>query len=153
MMPHKKPEPEIVDPWVENLAWLMDESIPLGGRWRVGLDGVLGLIPGVGDVTTGAVGALIIARASMSGIPRATILRMVANVAIDSLLGAIPVIGDLFDFTYKANSKNLRLYRQALQGRRGAGRDWAFLIVVILLVAAIVILPIVLVIWLIGALV
>jgi hypothetical protein len=152
-MPREEPQPEIVDPWIENLAWLLDESIPLGGRWRVGLDGILGLIPGVGDMTTGAIGALIIARASMSGIPRATVMRMVANVAIDSLLGAIPVIGDLFDFTYKANSTNVRLYRQALQGRRSAGRDWAFLVVVILMVAALVILPLALLIWLAGALV
>jgi hypothetical protein len=152
-MPREEPRSEIVDPWIENLAWLMDESIPVGGRWRVGLDGILGLVPGIGDVTTGAVGALIIARASMSGIPRATVMRMVANVAIDSLLGSIPVIGDLFDFTYKANSKNVRLYREALQGGRRAGRDWAFLIVVLLILAALVVIPILALIWVIGALV
>jgi hypothetical protein len=152
-MPPKEPRPEIVDPWVENLAWLLDESIPRGGRWRVGLDGILGLIPGIGDITTGAMGALIIARASMSGIPRATVMRMIANVAIDSLLGSIPVVGDLFDFTYKANSKNVRLYREALQGGRRTGRDWGFLIVVLLILAALVLLPILVLIWVIGALV
>lgn len=146
MMARKDPEPEIIDPWVENLAWLMDESIPLGG-WRIGLDGVLGLIPGIGDVTTGAIGALIIARASLSGIPRATVFRMIANVGIDSLLGTIPVVGDLFDFTFKANSKNLRLYRAALQGGRHVEKDWAFLIVVLLILAALIVLPILALVW------
>ena len=146
------PRPEIVDPWIENLAWLMDESIPLGGRWRVGLDGILGLIPGIGDLTSGAVGALIIARASMSGIPRATVIRMIANVAIDSLLGVIPVIGDLFDFTYKANTKNLRLYRQALQGGHRAARDWVFVIAVLLILAILIVLPLLALMWLIRTL-
>ena len=77
-------------------------------------------------MTTGAVGALIIARASMSGIPRATVFRMIANVAIDSLLGSIPVVGDLFDFTFKANTKNVRLYRAALQGGRRVEKDLVF---------------------------
>jgi hypothetical protein len=149
-MARKDPDPEIIDPWVENLAWLMDESIPLGG-WRIGLDGVLGLIPGIGDVTTGAVGALIIARASMSGIPRATVLRMVANVGIDALLGSLPVVGDLFDFAFKANSKNLRLYRAALQGGHRAERDWAFLIFVVLILAALIVLPVVALVWLLRA--
>jgi hypothetical protein len=78
---------------------------------------------------------------------------MIANVAIDSLLGSIPVVGDLFDFTYKANSKNVRLYREALQGGRRTGRDWGFLIVVLLILAALVLLPILVLIWVIGALV
>jgi hypothetical protein len=150
MMARKEPQPEIIDPWVENLAWLMDESIPLGG-WRIGLDGVLGLIPGIGDVTTGAVGALIIARASMSGIPRATVFRMIANVAIDSLVGSIPVVGDLFDFTFKANTKNVRLYRAALQGGRRVEKDWLFLVVVLLIMAALILLPILVLVWMVQA--
>src|SRR4026207_1278254 len=71
-----------IDPWVEKLAWIMDNSIPIG-RWSIGLDGLLGLIPGVGDFLGTVVSALIVSRAAMAGLPRVTIARMVGNVAID----------------------------------------------------------------------
>jgi hypothetical protein len=130
------------DPFLEWLAWLMDRSVRIG-PWSVGLDGFLGLIPGVGDITGGAVSAFIIARAMQVGVPRGAIVRMVINVAIDSLLGAIPLVGDIFDFAFKANVKNVEIYRQALRGHRDPVRDWSFIIVVFLILAAVVALPIV----------
>jgi hypothetical protein len=139
------------DPWVETLAWLMDNSITIG-RWRIGLDGVIGLVPGVGDLTGTALTAFIIARAAMAGIPRATIGRMIANAGIDALVGAIPLAGDLFDFVFKANARNVQLYREALAGTRDTRRDWGFLIVVFLILAAIVALPLLAIAWLIERL-
>jgi len=129
-----------VDPWIERLARLMDNSIALG-RWRIGLDGLLGLIPGVGDVAGGAVSAVIILRAAAAGLPRAAIARMAANVAIDSLLGSVPVAGDLFDFAYKANAKNLKIYRESFAGG-GTARHWGFLAAVAALLAAALALPV-----------
>ena len=104
------------DDLVERLAWLMDQSIQLPGGYRIGVDPIIGLIPGIGDVIGTAVSAAIVFQAHRMGIPKATLMRMVANVGIDAALGAIPFIGDAFDFVFKANAKNLELYRQARGG-------------------------------------
>jgi hypothetical protein len=130
------------DPLIEWLAWLMDESIRIG-PWAIGLDGFIGLIPGVGDMAGSAVSALIIARAMKSGIAKSAILRMVINVALDSLAGAIPFFGDIFDFAFKSNTYNLKIYREALRGDREPVRDWFFILFVALILLAIVVLPIV----------
>lgn len=90
---------------------------------------------------------MIITQAHRAGIPRATILRMVANVGIDAALGSIPLVGDLFDIAFQANTKNLELYRSALGGERHARRDWGFLALVLVGVALIVAVPILLLIW------
>jgi hypothetical protein len=92
--------------WV---AWLLDRSIPLGNGWSVGLDPLIGLIPGVGDFITTAASFYILFEAGRLGLPASVLLRMVANIAIDTLVGAIPVVGDLFDFAWQSNSRNLRL--------------------------------------------
>jgi hypothetical protein len=151
-MAHTQRGPEIVDPAIEYLAWLLDESIPLGGRWRVGLDGVFGLIPGIGDLAGAAIGTLIVVRASMAGLPRATVLRMIVNLGIDAALGSIPIFGDVFDFAYKSNLKNVRLYREALQGERRVERDWAFLLVVLSILGALLAVPLLTLIWLVERL-
>src|SRR5215470_6618293 len=130
------------DPLIEWLAWLMDESIRIG-PWSVGLDGFLGLIPGIGDMAGAAVSALIIVRAMQSGISKSAVLRMVINVALDSLLGAVPVLGDAFDFAFKSNSYNLKIYREALRSEREPLRDWLFVMFVFLMLLAIILLPII----------
>jgi hypothetical protein len=79
----------------------MDRSIPIGKRWSIGLDGIVGLFPGVGDLAGSFVSALIVASATQAGLPRAAIARMVTNVAVDTVLGGIPFIGDFFDFASK----------------------------------------------------
>jgi hypothetical protein len=137
-----RPFPVQEDPLLEWLAWLMDESVRIG-PWSIGLDGFLGLIPGIGDMTGAAVSTLMIARAMQSGIPRSAVIRMVINVGVDSLLGALPLVGDIFDFAYKANVKNLQIYREALRGARRPTRDWGFIIVVFMILLAFVALPIV----------
>src|SRR5215813_12441707 len=142
-MARKKPRPYVEeDPLIEWLAWLMDDSVRIG-RWGVGLDGFLGLIPGVGDMAGAAVSALIIARAMQSGISKSAVLRMVINVALDSLAGAVPFFGDVFDFAFKSNVYNLRIYREALRGERKPLRDWFFIVFLALALLAILVLPII----------
>ena len=127
------------DPWIEHLAYLMDGIIPIG-PWSLGLDPLLGLIPGVGDVIGALISMVIVMRAVQAGIPRIAVARMMTNIAIDTLVGAIPIVGDAFDFAYKSNLKNLRIYEQALYDRRGAAaRHWWFFIAL----AAVIILAIV----------
>jgi len=134
-------ERQTEDPFIEWLAWLMDESIQIG-PWSVGLDPLIGLIPGVGDMAGAVVSTIIIARAMKSGIPKSAVIRMVINVAVDSLGGAVPVVGDLFDFAYKSNVMNVQIYRESLRGEREPLRDWFFIVFVFLALLVILILPI-----------
>jgi hypothetical protein len=130
------------DEFLEWLAWLMDESIAIG-PWKIGLDGLVGLIPGVGDMAGAAVSAVIILGAAQRGIPRSSVIRMVINVAIDALLGALPLFGDIFDFAYKSNTRNIQIYRQAAVGERRAVKDWAFIALVAVVLCLIVSLPLI----------
>ena len=126
----------------------MDGAIPLPGGFRVGLDPIIGLVPGLGDMIGAAVSSVIVVQAHRAGIPRATMLRMVANIGIDAVVGAIPFAGDIFDFSFRVNYRNLELYRQARAGVRDSRRDAVFLAFVLLLIAGIVALPLLAVFWL-----
>lgn len=97
------------------LAELLDASIPVPGtRFRIGLDPIVGLIPGVGDAIGLGFSAWIVVQAARTGASWATLLRMLGNVGVDALVGAIPVAGDLFDFGWKANRRNIRLLERQL---------------------------------------
>lgn len=97
------------------LARLFDQAFRVPGtNWRFGLDAVLGLFPGIGDLLGAAVAAYGIVLARRMGVPGAVQLRMIANVAIDSTLGAVPVAGDLFDAVFKAHQRNHALLERWL---------------------------------------
>ena len=130
------------DDFVERLARFLDQWIKIG-PFSIGLDGLLGLMPGIGDVTGGAFSALIIFKAFRDGVSKPAILRMLVNVGIDSLVGTIPVIGDLFDFAFKANLKNLEIYQQSLTGTRPPRKDWVFIAVVGVILLVLILLPLV----------
>jgi len=137
----QKREPRAFDHTLsEQLAWLMDSSIGLGPI-SIGLDGIVGLIPGIGDVLTSMVGVWIVARAMKHGVPRTAIVRMLVNLGIDALVGAIPVAGDLFDFAYKANPKNIQIYKESLSGTRAPLKDWAFVVFVTVVLIVVTVLP------------
>lgn len=125
------------------LERVMDRWIKVGPM-SFGLDGILGLIPGFGDLASGLISAYIVARASRDGVPRAALARMMSNIAIDTALGSIPFAGDLFDFLFKANTKNLQIYREAMAGPRDSRRDWAYVAVFLIAVLVLVAIPVVL---------
>lgn len=102
---------------LEGLVGLLDDRFRIGG-FRFGLDGLLGLAPGVGDAATGLVAAYVVFEAWRLGASTPTLVRMAANVAIDAAVGSIPVLGDLFDFAWKANRRNLDLLRRELSAFR-----------------------------------
>ena len=81
-------------------------------------------------------------RALQNGVHRAAILRMLLNLGIDTAVGSIPVVGDIFDFAYKANMKNMRIYRESLSGMREPLRDWGFIVLVVIFLLAMIVLPI-----------
>lgn len=97
------------------LAQLMDNAFLIPGlNRRVGLDAIIGLVPGIGDAATTLVQSYIIWEARRLGAPASVIARMVGNVALDGVVGIIPFVGDLFDATFKANIRNMRILREYL---------------------------------------
>ena len=106
---------------LETLARVLDDVFRVPGtRIRFGLDGIVGLIPGVGDAATGALAAYLAVRAWDLGLPAGVILRMAGNVGIDLAVGSIPVAGDLFDVGFKANRRNVELIKRELAKRAPA---------------------------------
>src|SRR5688572_24663377 len=86
------PRPRAPEQYLETIAWLMDRSIRIG-PWSFGLDGIIGLVPGIGDAASGVVSSIIVIAGIQAGLPKAAILRMMLNVGIDSVLGSIPFVG------------------------------------------------------------
>jgi hypothetical protein len=97
-------------------SWL-DELVRVPGtRFRVGLDALFGIIPGVGDVVGAGFAVVIVAEAVRQRLPRRVLMQMILNVAIDTGLGSVPVVGDLFDAVWKANRRNLALLERHVDG-------------------------------------
>jgi uncharacterized protein DUF4112 len=137
-------EPEVLPPapeWIDRLAWLMDRSIPIG-RWKIGLDGIIGLVPGLGDLAGAVISGVIVAAGIRAGLPRSAIARMVTNVGVEALIGVVPFLGDLFDMAFKANTRNVQIYREALRGRRNRSKDSLFVAGVVVAFAALLAVPI-----------
>ena len=100
---------------LDRLATLLDNSIRIPGtRIRVGLDGLIGLVPGIGDSLMLLAGLYVVLRARMLGAPMSIILQMLVNLALEFVVGSVPVLGDLFDIAFKANIRNVDLLRDWL---------------------------------------
>lgn len=138
--------PEVVDPRiadVEALARWLDYAFELPGGFRFGMAGIIGLIPGIGDVFDALISLYIVFRAIQLRIPRVAIARMLVNVSIEALAGAVPFVGDLFDIAFKANRRNYQLLKSHLaQPERQRSRDQTFLILTALVVILAIAIPI-----------
>jgi len=142
---------------LHKLAYILDSAIPLPGGYRVGFDGVIGLVPGVGDLAGAALSSYIIAEAHRLGAPTVVLIRMTLNMLFESVVGVIPVFGDLFDFAYKANRRNVGLLEEHMARPHELRRQsrWAVAGVAALLVGMTVLvfaLVLSLLRWVIGAL-
>lgn len=112
--------------WLERAAWLLDDAIrvPILNR-RIGLDPLLGLLPGAGDTVAALMAATTLLSALKHGVPGITIARMGVNIALDYVIGLVPLLGDLGDFAFKANRRNLELLRRhALAQRKASPGDY-----------------------------
>lgn len=94
---------------LDSLARFTDDSISLPGGYKIGWDGIIGLIPWVGDIFGLAMSSYLIHSSAKLGASKSLILRMSANAVLETLIGFIPIIGDLFDFAFKANRRNFKL--------------------------------------------
>ncbi|MGB6950143.1 MAG: DUF4112 domain-containing protein [Methyloceanibacter sp.] len=107
---------------VRFIARLMDDRFAVPGtKLRFGLDSLIGIFPGFGDVVTGAISLFIVHHAWQAGASKLTLARMLGNVGIDFVFGIVPVAGDLFDFMFKANRKNMRLLEAHLNRQEAKG--------------------------------
>lgn len=144
-------EPEVLPPRdppalrsARVLARLLDESIELPGTsWRIGLDPIVGLVPGIGDALSALLSAWIILAGVRLGAPGPVIARMALNVAIDTIVGAVPLAGDVFDAAWKSNAMNVRLLEawvaQPARAHRASGLLVAGIAAALLLLVAAVV--------------
>ncbi len=113
-----------------------------GTRFRFGIDGIVGLIPGAGDLVAGVLSLVIPIAAWIRGVPYVTLVRMAANIGIGVLGGAVPFVGDIFLIFWKANRRNYNLLcLHAIAPHRHTGADWAFLLLLALGMVLILALP------------
>ncbi len=137
------------DQTLHRLEILLDEAFVIPGTGiRFGLDGIIGLVPGLGDVLAGLLSLVIPLAAWIRGVPYVTLARMAANLGIGVLVGSVPLFGDFFIIAWKANRRNYRLLCRHLgEPRRHTGRDWAFLLLLAAGLTLVFAVPVALVLW------
>jgi hypothetical protein len=125
---------------LDALSYVLDNSIPLPGtNRRFGLDAVIGLVPGFGDAAGSLMSAYIVVQAARLGAPASSLVRMLLNVGVEALVGAVPFAGDLFDAWFKANARNVTLLRRELD-RPGSTRKSSTGVVLAVILALVLIL-------------
>ncbi len=137
---------------LDRLAHLLDDCFRIPGtRIRFGMDGIVGLIPAIGDVLAGLASCILIVAAWVRGVPYVTLTRMVLNLALDVVIGAIPLLGDAFDIAWKANRRNYALLvRHIEHPHTQSWKDWLFLATVLLTLGVIFVAPLVVLAWMID---
>ena len=145
----KKASGLFADENLDFLSHLLDDWFRVPGTSiRFGLDGIIGLVPGLGDILGGLASTIIVVAAWVRGVPYITLLRMVVNIGIEVLLGTIPLLGDAFDIAWKANRRNYALIvRHLQQPRKQTWRDWIYLLLIAMTLAAVFLAPIFLILW------
>ena len=146
------------EPDVRTLAALRRWSVLLDSAFRVpgtnltfGLDPIIGLVPWIGDITTPLFSAVLLLHAVRLRIPRVVQLRMLMNAAIDLAIGLVPLVGDLFDFGWKANVRNLALLeRHARPDAKATASDWVFVLVILGGLVLVAVTPLLLIGWLLS---
>ncbi|NEO90004.1 MAG: DUF4112 domain-containing protein [Moorea sp. SIO3G5] len=115
---------------VRRVSYLLDNAIPIPGTgYRIGLDPIIGLLPGGGDFVGTIISSYIVVEAARLGVSRSTLVEMVLNILLETVSGSIPVLGDLVDAAWKANVKNVELLEKELNVSSSTPQksDWLFL--------------------------
>jgi hypothetical protein len=136
------------------LSHLLDDCFRIPGTSiRFGIDGIIGLVPGLGDILSGLASCIIVVAAWFRGVPYITLARMVVNLGIEVLIGAIPFVGDAFDIAWKANRRNYALITRHLrQPHQHTWKDYAYLGAILLVLLAVFALPSLLILWMLARL-
>jgi hypothetical protein len=139
---------------LDMLSRLLDTWFRVPGtQIRFGLDGIIGFIPGIGDFLAGLASCIIVLAAYIRGVPLVTVARMVANLAIEVVVGMVPLLGNLFDIAWRANRRNYHLLERSLEAtRRDTWRDWVFMALLGAGLIGMAMLPFLLLLWLGGSL-
>jgi hypothetical protein len=166
--PRTQSEPEILSPPLsprpgggstlfrnenlEILSHILDDCFRIPGtQIRFGIDGIIGLVPGLGDILTGLASCIIVLVGWFRGVPYITLLRMLVNLGIDVVIGAIPLLGDAFDIAWKPNRRNYKLLtRHLAEPRKHTWRDWCVLLGMVCVLLAILLAPLVVVLWILA---
>ena len=137
MTPNPKPGTpghDVIRRRLGRIAWLLDNSIPLpGGRFRIGLDAILGLLPGIGDLAGVLLSSYIVREAARVGAPKSVLLHMAWNVAVEGIVGMIPFAGDIFDAAWKANQRNFALLEKHLDDPHRAAKSSRLFVTLLML--------------------
>jgi hypothetical protein len=138
---------------LDYIAALLDDMFRIPGtNIRFGLDALIGWVPGIGDALTGVASFLIVFASWRRGVAMVTLARMVANVLLETVIGAVPLVGDVFHIVWKANRRNYRLLmREKAEPGVNTRRDWIFLMLILFMVAAAAAIPIGILIWLVRS--
>ncbi|MGB7893936.1 MAG: DUF4112 domain-containing protein [Microcoleus sp.] len=143
---------------LRRISHLLDNAIPIPGtKYRIGLDPILGLIPGGGDLISSIFAGYVVFKSAQMGVPQETLVKMAANIVFDTVAGTVPVAGDLLDVAWKANVKNIELLDDHLGSpEQGKKADWLFvaalLLGLILIVGGVIFLSVMLFAWVFRAL-
>jgi hypothetical protein len=139
--PEEKQRRREVEPLFKWIALIMDDLLRLPGtNFRIGLDPIIGLIPGIGDTSSALVSAAVLIQAVRRGLPKILIARMSVNILINEIVGIVPIAGDAFSFWFKSNSRNYDLLKKHQGASSGSRKsDWLFVIVVLCTLAFIVV--------------
>ncbi|MEG4344196.1 DUF4112 domain-containing protein [Microcoleus sp. A003_D6] len=119
---------------IRRISHLLDNAIPIPGtKYRIGLDPILGLIPGGGDLVSSIFAGYVVFKSAQMGVPQETLVKMAANIVFDTVAGTVPVAGDLLDVAWKANVKNIELLDAHLGSpEQGKKADWLFVAALLL---------------------
>ncbi len=133
------------------LSHVLDDWLRIPGTSvRFGLDAIVGLVPGIGDVLAGLASCILLLAAWFRGVPYITLIRMTVNIGIGVVVGSIPLFGDMFDVVWKANRRNYKLLtRHMEQPRRHTWKDWGFLLMLAAVMLTLLALPLIVLAWLI----
>ena len=135
---------------LDTLSHLLDDFIRIPGTpIRFGLDGIVGFIPGIGDILGGLASSIIIIAAWLRGVPKVIVGRMVLNVAIETAVGTVPVLGNLFDIGWRANRRNYKLLAESLDlPQKHTATSWLFIAGVCVVLSVLMLIPLLLGAWL-----
>jgi Domain of unknown function (DUF4112) len=137
---------------LELLSHILDDCFRIPGTGiRFGIDGIIGLVPGLGDILAGLASCIIVLAAWFRGVPYVTLARMLANLAIDVIIGAIPFLGATFDIAWKPNRRNYKLLtRHLAEPRKHTWRDWCALAFMACAMLAMLLAPIAVALWILA---